>query len=52
VSQLLEQFGPWIGNEAVAVWHLHARKRLGIEHHRFVATGCNDLLDHLVGAGE
>jgi len=26
--------------------------RLGIEHHRFVATGCNDLLDHRVGAGE
>ena len=33
---LLEQFRPRVRNEAIAVWHLHARKRLRVENHCFV----------------
>ena len=33
---LLEQFRPRVRNEAIAVWHLYARKRLRVENHCFV----------------
>ena len=33
---LLEQFRPRVRNEAIAVWHLHARKRPRVENHCFV----------------
>ncbi len=33
---LLEQFRPRVRNEAIAVRHLHARKRLRVENHCFV----------------
>src|SRR5262245_17662130 len=33
---LLEKFRARVRNEAIAVWHLHARKRLRVENHCFV----------------
>src|SRR4051812_11822999 len=33
---LFEQFRPRVGNESIAIWHLHAWKRLRVEHRRLV----------------